>query len=213
MDIKWFGHSCFQITDSIGRTVVTDPPDDSVGYTLPPIRADIVLVSHDHFDHNNVEAVLGSPIVIKHPGIYKAAGIDVKGVATYHDDAGGKLRGTNTVFCFTMDDIRLCHLGDLGHVLDDNEARMIGDVDVLLIPVGGTFTIDARGALAVIDKLKPKLVIPMHYRTPALAFDLDPVDKFIKAARGRKVLGPEKILHVSREDLDQQKIVLLEYVS
>ncbi len=213
MDIKWFGHSCFQIIDSIGRSVITDPPDDSTGYNIPPVRSDIVLVSHDHFDHNNVEAVLGSPVVIKHPGLYNAAGIEIRGVATYHDDKGGRLRGTNTVFCFTMDEISLCHLGDLGHVLNESDLEMIGAVDVLFIPVGGTFTLDARSALAVVDLLSPKIVIPMHYRTPALAFDLDPVEKFLKVAAGRTVVGPEKILHLSKEDLAKQKIVLLEYVS
>jgi len=127
--------------------------------------ADIVTVSHHHHDHGNVAVVKGNPEVVSRVGRTKARGIEVKGIASYHDEVGGELRGNNIIFCFEVDGIRVCHLGDLGHLLDDKQVKEIGSVDILLIPVGGYYTIDAKAATEVCDQLKPKVIIPMHYKT------------------------------------------------
>ncbi|MGB3944945.1 MAG: MBL fold metallo-hydrolase, partial [Methanothrix sp.] len=187
MKITWLGHSCFKIEDGSGRVVVTDPFDEAVGYPLPKAKADVVTVSHDHHDHNHVEAVGGRPEVVRGPGEKVAAGIRFFGTATYHDDRGGKKRGPNTIFSFEMDGVRICHLGDLGHLLGEREAAALGKVDVLMIPVGGVYTLDAEGAKKVVGQIKPKVVIPMHFMTPALAFKVESADRFLS---GQKVERP-----------------------
>lgn len=214
MKITWLGHSCFRIEDDSGRVVVTDPFDDAVGYPLPRIRADVVTVSHDHHDHNNVAAVKGRPAVVKGPGEKEAAGIRFLGTATYHDEQGGKKRGPNTIFSFEMGGIRVCHLGDLGHLLDEKDAAALGDVDVLMIPVGGVYTLDADGAKKVVGQIKPKVVIPMHFMTPALTFKVESADRFLS---GQKVERPGTTFVVSKESLPEggdgegPVIVVLEY--
>jgi L-ascorbate metabolism protein UlaG (beta-lactamase superfamily) len=210
MLISWFGHSCFQLVDSEGKSVVIDPFAESVGYGIPEVEADVVLVTHEHYDHNNVKAVSGSPVVIRGPGKQSVAGIEIKGISTYHDEKGGKLRGSNTVYCFKLDDVGVCHMGDLGHMLSKDQMRELGSVDILLIPVGGFVTIDSQDAGRLVENLKPSIVIPMHFKTEDLSFRLDPVEKFIK---GRDVEGPLKILSVMPEDLsgEGERVVLLDY--
>jgi L-ascorbate metabolism protein UlaG (beta-lactamase superfamily) len=182
MKIKYLAHSAFVITSDTGVKIITDPYETSPGLTYGEITesADIVSVSHEHFDHCNVAAVKGSPAVVRRAGSSTAKGIDFKGIASYHDQAKGSLRGNNIIFCFEVDSIRVCHLGDLGHLLDDKQLKEIGSVDILLIPVGGYFTIDAKAAAQVCDQLKPRVVIPMHYRTEKSFPDIAGVDEFIK---------------------------------
>jgi len=210
--ISWLGHSCFKIEDDSGRVAVTDPFDESVGYPAPRVRADVVTVSHEHYDHNNVKALRGDPAVVRGIGERSAAGIEFEGIASYHDDRGGKLRGKNTIFCFEMDGIRVCHLGDLGHQLGEKEAVALGEVDVLMIPVGGTFTLDAEGAKKVVGQIKPKIVLPMHFKTPVLTFEIDSADRFLS---GEKVERPGRTLVVSKDTHPKAgevpKIVLLDY--
>ncbi len=212
MKISWLGHSCFKIEDDSGKVVVTDPFDKSVGYPLPRIRADVVTVSHEHYDHNNVKAVGGGPAVVRGIGKKAVAGIEFEGIASYHDEKEGKLRGKNTIFCFEMDEIRVCHLGDLGHQLGEGEAAALGRVDVMMIPVGGTFTLDAGGAKKVIGQIRPKIVMPMHFKTRALTFEVDSVDRFLS---GQKVERPGTTVAVSKESLPKEGegpvIVLLDY--
>jgi L-ascorbate metabolism protein UlaG (beta-lactamase superfamily) len=182
MKIKYLAHSAFVITSDTGVKIITDPYETSPGLTYGEITesADIVTVSHEHFDHCNVAAVRGNPEVIRKAGKSTAKGIDLKGIASYHDEAKGSLRGNNIIFCFEVDGIKVCHLGDLGHLLDYEQLKEIGGVDILLIPVGGYFTIDAEAATRVCDQLKPKVVIPMHYRTEKSFPDIAGVDEFIK---------------------------------
>jgi L-ascorbate metabolism protein UlaG (beta-lactamase superfamily) len=181
--IQWLGHASLLITAQDGTKIITDPYTPGVfGVNYSPIdeSADIVTVSHDHPDHNNVAAVKGSPTVVRGAGTQTVKGIPFKGVATYHDPTSGSQRGTNTIFCFTVDGVRVCHLGDLGHTLSDETAREIGEVDVLLVPVGGNFTIDAATARQVVEKLCPKVVIPMHFRTERCPdFPVAGVDDFL----------------------------------
>jgi L-ascorbate metabolism protein UlaG (beta-lactamase superfamily) len=162
MKVKYLGHASFLITLDDGTRVITDPYQTSEDLTYGEIResADIVTVSHDHFDHNNVAAVRGNPEVVR--GSARVKGIDFKGIPSYHDDAGGTMRGGNTILCFEVDGVRVCHLGDLGHQLSDEQVAGLGGVDILLVPVGGFFTIDARGATGVCDRVKPRVVVPMH---------------------------------------------------
>ncbi len=182
MKVKWLGHSCFLITSEKGTKLITDPYAVGGGINYSPIKesADIIIVSHDHGDHNNVSAVQGQPQIIKGSGIKNVSGIEFKGIATYHDKSQGKERGGNTVFCFTVDGIRLCHLGDLGHLLSQEQIASVGDVDILFIPVGGFFTIDAAEASQVCTQLRPKVIIPMHFKTPKCAYPISDVNSFLK---------------------------------
>jgi L-ascorbate metabolism protein UlaG (beta-lactamase superfamily) len=212
MIISWLGHSCFHIVGSNGISILTDPYDKSVGYKMPRIKADVVLISHDHSDHNSIEAVAGDFAVVRGPGMHQASGMEFQGVSTYHDELMGAKRGENTVFCFLVDGIRMCHLGDLGHVLKQKDVQEIGKIDLLFVPVGGIYTIDAAGADEVMSQLRPRMVIPMHYQTKALRFKLDPVSKFLK---GREFEGPLKSLNVVASDLAEirEKVILLDYTS
>ena len=180
MKIKWLGHAAFLITSDSGIRIITDPYETSDALKYGEIKesADIVTVSHDHLDHNNVAAVQGSPQVVR--GTTEVKGIKFKGIPAYHDNAGGSQRGRNTVFCFEVDGVNVCHMGDLGHVLSDKQVNELGKVDVLLIPVGGFFTIDAKAASQVCDQLKPRVIIPMHYKTDKLDFPIVGVDEFLR---------------------------------
>lgn len=171
MTITYHGHSTFKLKGKRG-TVVTDPYNKSVGFELPTMSADIVTVSHEHDDHNNADAVRGTsrrdqPFVIRKPGEYEVGGISVFGVGAYHDSHKGEERGASTIYTILLDELRVCHLGDLGHELTQQHIDAIGVVDVLLIPVGGKYTITAGQAVKVIRSLEPSIVIPMHYKTEA----------------------------------------------
>jgi L-ascorbate metabolism protein UlaG (beta-lactamase superfamily) len=182
MRIKWLGHSSFLITSDTGTRIVTDPYTPGRNYSYGEITevADIVTVSHEHGDHNNVSTVRGQPQVLNTPGTSKVNGIKVLGIATHHDDAGGSQRGTNTVFCFEVNGVRVCHLGDLGHILSDMVVAEIGTVDILLVPVGGLFTINADVATTICNRLSPKVIIPMHYKTEKCALPIGGVDDYLK---------------------------------
>ena len=189
MEIRWYGHAAFLITTAQGVNIITDPYepgayDGGISYGPIPDEADIVTVSHDHADHNYVEGLPGKPAVIREAGRHEAKGVVVEGVATYHDDAGGSKRGDNIIFTFSADDITVCHLGDLGHLLSDKEIKKIGQVDSLLIPVGGFFTIGPEEATAVAEQLRPKLIIPMHFKTDRCTFPIEPVDPFLQGNEG-----------------------------
>ena len=180
MKIKWLGHATFLITSDSDTRIITDPYETGSDLKYGRIKesADIVTVSHDHFDHNNVAAVQGNPQVIK--GTTEAKGIKFKGIPTYHDDAGGSQRGSNTIFCFEVDGVNVCHLGDLGHRLNDEQVTELGKIDILIIPVGGFYTIDAKVASQVCDQLKPGVIIPMHYKNDKCGMPIAGVDEFLR---------------------------------
>lgn len=182
LQIRWHGHSCFEIKDDI--TLVTDPHDGkSIGIPAPNIEGDIILVSHDHYDHNSVKTVekIGSKVVRdeRKRNIYNVV---IRGIKTYHDENFGDSRGENIIFKFLIDDINFCHLGDLGHILEEDIAEKIGDVDILFIPVGGNFTIDANYAWKIVNLIKPSIVIPMHYKIGGLSLPIDTLDKFLETS-------------------------------
>ena len=213
MKIKWLGHACFLLTDERGIRVLTDPFDEKVGYRLPAVEADIVTTSHNHYDHNNTGVVKGSFVHIARPGSYCEKGLEIKGIPTYHDEDEGTRRGENTVFVFSMDGLRVCHCGDLGHIPTPAQAEAIGPVDILLVPVGGTYTIDAAGAHEVMKLLKPSVTIPMHFKTDVLGFPIDGVNRFLSAAGGGERTGNQEIT-VNGDSLKQlSRIMVLEYES
>ena len=179
MDINWLGHSCFRIKGN-QAVIITDPFPPDLGYTLGKQTAGIVTVSHDHPSHSYVDDIGGEPRIIRGPGEYEISGVLIIGIATFHDSVQGNTRGKNTVYLMEIDGISICHLGDLGHVLSSEQVEEIGDIDVLLLPVGGGSTINAAMAAEVISQIEPKDVIPMHYKTPALKRELDPVDDFLR---------------------------------
>jgi len=209
MKVKWLGHASFLITGVDGTRVITDPyaTDNRIKYGDIHETADIVTVSHGHFDHGNVAAVRGNPAVVKESG--EAKGISFRGVATFHDDEQGGKRGPNMVFCFTLDGVRVCHLGDLGHLLSAEQVKTIGTVDVLLIPVGGNYTIDAATATGVAGHLKPRLIFPMHYKTDRCPdFPVTGVDVFLKGKTGvREIDGSE--IEITRDNLPAETQIIV----
>jgi len=211
MRIKWLGHACFLLEYADGTRVVTDPFGD-IGYPSPAVRADFVTVSHGHFDHNAVAVVQGSPQVVDRPGETAAAGLKFTGVSTFHDSHGGKDRGPNIVFCIEGDGLRVCHLGDLGHIPDAGQVSSIGQVDILLLPVGGHFTIDADAAKATAELLDPGIIIPMHYKTPAIDFPIETADRFLKKYAKAEVPGAAEI-EVTPQDLGgETRVIVLNYL-
>jgi L-ascorbate metabolism protein UlaG (beta-lactamase superfamily) len=210
LDITWLGHSCFRIKGK-EAVVVTDPCHPSLGYPLGKLRADIVTVSHFHPGHSYVEAVEGEFKEIKGPGEYELKGVFITGIATFHDNSQGSERGKNNVYLLEVDGVTLCHLGDLGHSLSSDLEEQIGDVGVLFVPVGGINTIDSSKAGDIVRSLSPKIVIPMHYKTPALARDLETVDKFLKKM-GIKEVPSQPKLSVNRSTLPPTtQVVILNY--
>jgi L-ascorbate metabolism protein UlaG (beta-lactamase superfamily) len=193
--IKFLGHAAFLITTASDTKIVTDPYEPggfggAIGYGPLDEPADIVVISHDHADHNYVKMVPGDPVVVRRSGDETHRGVVFRALDTYHDPNSGAERGKNTARLIGADGIVLCHLGDLGEQISSEDAVRLGPIDVLMLPVGGTFTIDAVGASAVVARLKPRIAIPMHYKTPKVGFDLAPVDDFLAGKpRVRRVDG------------------------
>jgi L-ascorbate metabolism protein UlaG (beta-lactamase superfamily) len=185
MEITWLGHSCFLIRGK-EKTILTDPCHPDLGYSLGDPEADIVTVSHFHRGHSYVEGVGNAPRQIRSPGEYEIGGTFITGVASFHDDKKGEVRGRNTIYIIEMDDITLCHLGDLGHPLDSHLVEEIGDIGILFLPVGEVSTIPIDTAMEIVRQLEPPIVIPMHYKTEVFTGNLSPVDKFLDAMRIRE---------------------------
>jgi len=189
MNIQWYGHSCFRIESKEGDILI-DPFSKDVGLRTPRIRDDIVLVTHDHFDHNNIGDIKPEIFVISSPGEYERKGIHIKGIQSFHDKSQGAERGLNTIYVVIAEDIRLCHMGDFGQEeLTDEQIEAIGDIDILMVPVGGTYTVNFSEAMRIVKKIEPKIIIPMHYKVPGLKLSLDGPEKFIKEMG----LVPEKV--------------------
>jgi len=215
MTIRFLGHASFLVTASSGAKIVFDPYEPggyggAMRYGRLQEPADAVVITHDHADHNYARGVPGNPQVVKGAGAHSAAGLALRGIAAKHDTAGGSERGDDTVFCVEVDGVRLCHLGDLGHQLSEAQVAEIGTTDVLLIPVGGTFTIDADGATQVMRALNPRITIPMHFKTPKIDFPLAPVDGFLRG--GGDVLrdGVSEITVTKQSLPAEPQVVVLE---
>ncbi len=181
MVITWYGQSCFKIQS--GDTIlIIDPFDKSIGLTPPRGQADIVAITHHHYDHDNVEALAGAnPFVVDGPGEYEVKGVNITGVVAFHDSKEGKERGTCAAYIIEIEGIKICHLGDLGQAkLTNEQLEIIDGVDILMIPVGGAYTINGEEAADIINQIEPKIVIPMHYKIPGLNIKLESVDEFLK---------------------------------
>jgi len=216
MVIQWHGQSCFQITSSQGKNnhvnIVIDPFSEEIGLRLPKLEADVLLISHQHHDHNNVKGVLGTPVLVEGPGEYEVKGAFIKGIPSWHDSSLGKERGPNTIYTIEVEDLKLCHLGDLGQKeLTSEQVEEIGEVDILMMPVGGVFTISAKEAMKIMSQIEPNITIPMHYQLPKLKIKLDDLDKFLKTM-GLKKITPEPKLSIKKKDIlpEEAKIVVLQ---
>ena len=210
MLITWIGHSCFKIQDKTGPdgvTVVTDPFDKKIGLKPPSFEVDIATISHDHYDHNNIKALRGKPFIITSAGEYDIKGVSIQGTESFHDEKGGSEKGLNIIYRIEVDDISIAHLGDLGHILDNKQLDVLVGTDILLIPVGGKYTLDAKKAAEVVSQIEPRIVIPMHYKVPGLKIDIEGVDKFIKEI-GLKPTEEEK-LKITKKDLPQEDMELV----
>ncbi len=210
MEIVWLGHSCFQLKGK-DITIITDPFDRGSGYTMGKVTADVVTVSHDAPDHNNVKAVGGSPNVVDGPGEYEIRGVFITGVATRRDRVRGSQGERNTAYLIEIDDLTVCHLGDLGHILTPEQVEQMNDADVLLIPTGGNNTINASQAAEVVSQIEPRIVVPMHFKTEVTTLQLDPVSKFLKEM-GVAEVKPLPKLTVHKGGLPEETtVVLLDY--
>ncbi len=208
MDIEWYGQSCFRLREG-GVTIITDPYDKSIGYTLPRLKADIVTVSHDAPGHAAASAVKGDPKVLDRPGEYEVKGVFITGIQTWRGaGGGGEAKEENTVFVFEFGSITVCHLGDLAKVLTQAQVEAMPSIDVLLAPVGGGGALDADKAAEVVSLLEPRVVIPMHYATPYLSFKLDPLSKFLKEM-GVTEHAPQESLRLVRSELPEETQVMV----
>jgi L-ascorbate metabolism protein UlaG (beta-lactamase superfamily) len=216
MKIKWYGHSAFLITSDQGVKIMIDPYEPGafggqLSYGKIKDQVDIVLTSHDHADHNYTKDLPGTPQIVKGSGPKTAKGISMKGISTYHDPSQGSERGANTIFTLKIDNLQLCHLGDLGHLLSDKELAEIGPVDILLIPVGGFFTIDPKEATRVAEQIKPKILIPMHFKTAKCGFPIAPVEDFLKGKTNTKRPKASEATFDKATLPQQMEIVVLEH--
>jgi len=213
MIITWYGQACFRI-QSGDKALVLDPFEKSVGLAPPNIQADVLFITHEHSDHNNIKAIKGDYFLINSPGEYEVKGIKAKGIMSYHDEEKGAKRGLNTLYLIEVEGIHILHCGDLGQdFLDDKQLEEIGSVDILMIPVGGFFTINAKQAVGIINQIEPKIVIPMHYKIPKLSIlELDGVDKFLKEFGNEDIIAQDKI-SIREKDIEGEeektKIIVL----
>lgn len=203
LQIRWHGHSCFEITNEV--TLVTDPHDGkSIGIHAPNVTGDIILVSHDHYDHNSVKSVEkeGSKVItdIRKRNI---SNVEIKGIESFHDECCGEKRGSNIIYKFTMENITFCHMGDLGHDLDEDTVQKIGNVDILFIPIGGTFTLDAKQAWRIIKKVKPKIAVPMHYKIGGLSLPITGIEPFLEESK-YEILKVGNEIDIEKEDLPEE---------
>lgn len=211
MIIEYLGHSCFKLTESTGTSVVCDPYSEEVGFAMPKVEADAVTISHHHYDHDGIKGVSGNPVVIDREFSHDLPGVEITSIKSFHDECRGKKRGENVIFKFRMDGIDVCHMGDLGEACSSDLIETILPVNVLLIPVGGTYTIDAEMAKEYIDRIMPDIVIPMHYRTKDSRLDIDKVDEFLKLFDEECIEEIEgSSIELSRSDLSgETKIIVL----
>lgn len=215
MTITWFGHSCFRIeakeahsTGSGQVSILIDPFSRDIGLKPPKIKDDLVLVTHDHYDHNNIEDAPAETFVIKNPGEYEKNGIAIRGILSYHDKLQGKERGLNSIYVIKAEGMTVCHLGDLGQEkLDEKQVEEIGDVDILLVPVGGNYTINYKEAVGVISQIEPKIIIPMHYKLKDLKVEIEGPEKFVKELG----LTPEKVdkFRIVQKNLPTEELKLV----
>jgi len=215
MTINWHGQSCFQIISSRNKnsqtSIVIDPFSENTGLKVPKLEADILLVSHNHEDHNNIKAIQGNPFLIDSPGEYEIKNIYIRAIPSFHDNSSGKERGFNIIYTIEAEDLKICHLGDFGQKeFSPEQVEKINHVDILMIPVGGVYTISAKETVRIISQIEPSIVIPMHYNLPKLKIKLESLDTFLKTM-GIKKIEPIAKLSVKKKDIvpEEAKIIVL----
>jgi len=206
MEISWLGHSCFQLRGK-NVTLITDPFSPQLGHSLGEVNAPIVTISHNHPGHNYAGGIDGDPRVVRGPGEYEISDVLITGVASYHDNKHGQELGRNTIYIIHMDDLVICHLGDLGHVLQEEQLEEVADADMLLVPIGGQHTINAAQAAEVISQVEPRIVIPMHY-SPPIDDTPNPLDKFCREM-GIEAINPQPKLSITRSALPAETQVVI----
>ncbi len=180
MRIEWIGHACFKLTTEGGVKVFTDPYDESVGIAMIPLKADVITMSHDHHDHSETSQIIGEPVILRGEEELALGGLTIRALASWHDDAQGEKRGMNVIRIFEAEGLKIVHMGDQGCMPDDAILDVIADADAMLLPVGGTYTLDAAGAKALIDRTHPACVVPMHVKTKHCPYPIDPVGVFLE---------------------------------
>ena len=216
MKITWLGHSSFLLEESTGTKIVTDPYNSYVGYEMPDVEADIVTVSHAHNDHCCISKVSGDPTVLNRAGAYEIGGVHILASRSYHDDKKGNLRGDNLIFKYRMDGVDVCHMGDIGEECNAILVESIMPVNILMIPVGGNYTIDAKEAKEYVDRIMPDIVIPMHYKTKDCEFDIDKVNEFLSLFDDENIVyADSSTVEFDRADFDgeETKVLVLEKLS
>lgn len=209
MTINWYGQACFRL-ESKDTSLLIDPFSKEIGLRLPRLSDNIFLVTHEHYDHNYIQGVPVDSFIIRGSGEYEKSGIYIEGIKSFHDNAEGRQRGLNTIYVIRFDDLRICHLGDLGqHELTDEQVEAIDEVDILMVPVGGVYTIDGAQAVKIINQIEPKIIIPMHYKIPGLNIDLEDSKKFLKEIG----LKPEEveIYKINKKSLPTEEIKLITF--
>jgi L-ascorbate metabolism protein UlaG (beta-lactamase superfamily) len=214
MKIKYLGHSSFLLTESTGTAIVCDPYDSSIGYEREKVRADAVTISHHHYDHDDLKGISGNPVVLDGEHAYSLPGVEINAIKSFHDECRGKKRGENIIFKFRMDGLDICHLGDLGESCTAELLEMLLPVNVLMIPVGGNYTIDSARAKEYVDRLMPDVVIPMHYKSKGCKLDIDRVEEFLDEFDDDEVdkieWGDEIELTREQFDGEKTKIIVME---
>ncbi len=198
MKLEWIGHACFKLTAQNGTVVITDPYDESVGIDMMPLKADLITMSHEHHDHNETKMIVGTPVIIHDGETASVGGVTAKAVCSYHDDAQGAKRGPNAIRIFELDGLTVVHMGDQGCMPDDAALEAISGADMLLIPVGGTYTVDAQGAKEIIGCVQPRCVIPMHVKTKRCPYPIEKVQRFLEIM-GATDAKPVSVLEMTKD--------------
>ena len=206
MKLEWIGHACFRLTAEDGTVVITDPYDESVGIEMLPLEADLITMSHEHHDHNEMRMIMGKPVIVHGTQTAQAGSVTARAVGSYHDEAQGQKRGPNAIRIFSIDGLKVVHMGDQGCMPEEAVLAAIADADVMMIPVGGFYTVDAQGAKAIIERARPRCVIPMHVKTRHCPYPIAPVAPFL-AAMGAQDAEAVREAGFAREE--QPKGVLL----
>ena len=210
MTLQWLGHACYLLTASNGRTLLMDPFDESVGYPMPEINADVVTCSHNHHDHYGIDRVHSGYTLIKQPGEHHTQGFVIEGITSFHDDEGGIKRGRNIIYLVQIDGLRIAHLGDIGHLLTQAQIEKLSNVDVLLVPVGGFYTVDADQAAAIVRSITPRIAIPMHYKTKYIDSKKNPIeDETAFAAQFTNIVPDTNTLTITPGTLDDYPEVVV----